>query len=179
MTYGIQQCSNSNQVTHGFSPWMTMRGQALTLLARPRTVTFKRTFKSNILQVHSKLHLLESQCATDARFVWALLDVCSSLYERKGYLHSALSSRTITAHLNSNWSWHEDIRHGECSWTLTVATAVDVSRSALYLNVFGEGGNLHCQEGNYPSRTYTDTDTLSQSSECQPFGTAVCLWRTP
>lgn len=65
MTYWLQQCSISNQVTNGFSLWMTMWG-----LARPRTVTFKCTFKSNILQVHSKWHLLEPQCATDARFLF-------------------------------------------------------------------------------------------------------------
>ena len=48
-------------------------------------------------------------------------------------MHSALSSGTMIAHLISNWSWHEDMTHGECSWTLTVATAVDVPISALYL----------------------------------------------
>ncbi len=53
--------------------------------------------------------------------------------ERKGHLHSALSSGTITAHLIPNWSCRDEIRHGECSWTLTVTTAVDVSISALYL----------------------------------------------
>ena len=37
--------------------WLTMWGQALTFLVRPCTVTPYCTFKSSILQVHSKLHL--------------------------------------------------------------------------------------------------------------------------
>lgn len=60
------------QVTNGSLLWMTMWGQVLTFLARPCTVTFKRTFKSNILQVHSKRHLLGSECAADTCFGWAL-----------------------------------------------------------------------------------------------------------
>lgn len=111
MTYWLQQCSNSNQLTNGFSLWMTMWG-----LARPRTVTFKCTFKANILQVHSKWHLLEPQCATDACFCLSPSGrLFISLWKEHSDLHSALRSRTITAHLNSNWSRHEDIRHGECS----------------------------------------------------------------
>lgn len=155
---------------------MTMWGQALTFLAQPCKVTFKHTFKSNILQVHSRRHLLESKCVTDMCFGWALLDVCSSLQKEKGYLHSALSSGTITAHLIPNWSWREDIRHGECSWTLTVATAGCLNKCFISY-VYGEGGNLHCQEGNYPL-PHKHTLTHSQSSECQPSWTIVCLWRT-
>lgn len=68
------------------------------------------------------------------------------LKKRNGYLHSGLRSGTVIAHLIPNWSWREDIRHGECSWTLTDATAVDVSTSALYFMCLCEGGNLHCQE---------------------------------
>lgn len=165
MTYWLQQCSNSNQVTNGFSLWMTMWG-----LARPRTVTFKCTFKSNILQAHSKWHLLEPQCATDACFCLSPSGrLFISLWKKPSDLHSALNSQTITAHLNSNWSRHEDIRHGECSWILTVTTAVDVSRSALYLNVLDEGGHLHCQEGICPSQTSPDT----HAPECQTWGCSV------
>lgn len=164
------------QVTNGSPLWMTMWGQVLTFLAQPCKVTFKRTFKSNILQVHSKRHLLESKCVTDMCFGWALLDVCSLLQKEKGYLHSALRSGTITAHLIPNWSWREDIRHGECSWTLTVATAGCLNKCFISY-VYGEGGNLHCQEGNYPL-PHKHTLTHSQSSECQPSWTIVCLWYT-
>lgn len=41
--------------------------------------------------------------------------------------------------------------------------------------MFGEGGNLHCQEGTFPSHTHRH----SQSSESQPSWTTVCLWWTP
>lgn len=110
--------------------WMTMWGRALT---------FPRSGLHGDLQTH-----LQVQYTTlPMTFIW--VQVCNRYVfwlnpfgrlfsaERRGYSHSALSSGTITAHLIPNWSWHEDIRHGECSWTLTIVTAVDVSISALYL----------------------------------------------
>lgn len=86
---------------------------------------------------------------------------------KNGYLHSGLSSGTVIAHLIPNWSWREDIRHGECSWTLTDATAVDVSISALYFMCLCEGGNLHCQERPPPSL----------SVPCSPSYTLTVLWK--
>lgn len=81
--------------------------------------------------------------------------------EREGYLHSALSGETITAHLIPNWSWREDIRHRECSWTLTVATAVDVSISALYLMCLVRVVTCTAKKETTPP---THTLTRSQSS---------------
>lgn len=161
MTYGIHQCSNSNQVTNGFPLWMTMWGQS-----SPCAVTIKRTFNG----IHSACGVQQIRVLFEPFRTFAHLFI-----KETAFCIQPWAGRTLTAHLNSNWSWHKDIRHGECSWTLTVATAVDVSGSALYLNVFGESGNLHCQEGNRPSHTYADMDTLSQSSECQPCWTAVRL----
>lgn len=93
--------------------------------------------------------------------------------ERKGYLHSALSIGTVTAHLIPNWSWHEDIRQRECSWTLTVATAVDVSISALYLMCLVRVVTCTAKKETIPP-----TLTHSQSPECHPSWTTVGLWLT-
>lgn len=139
----------------------------------PARWPLKAPFKSNILKVHSKRLLLTESSPVGAPFG----HLCIST-ERKGYLHSVLSSGTITAHLIPNWSCRDEIRHGECSWTLTVMTAVDVLISALYLVCLMRVVTCTAKkEASPPTHTYTHTDlnTHKQSSECQPSWTSVCF----
>lgn len=106
---------------------------------------------------------------------WLHFFFCGSLC--KGYLHSAHSSWAVIAHLISNRSWREDIWHGECSWALAVATAVDVSISALYSMCLVRVVTCTAKkETTPPTHTFTQTQTHSQSSESQPSWTTVCLW---
>lgn len=112
--------------------WQCEGKCSMLLLAQPRTVTFKRTFVSDVQQVHSIWFIRVTVCQRQVFQLSPFGCLLTTFKKEIGYLHSAPSSRTIIAHLIPNWSWHEDIRHGECSWTLAVVTAVDVSISALY-----------------------------------------------
>lgn len=98
------------------------------------------------------------QCVTDMSFWLSSFRCLFVALVRNGYLHSALCSGTQTEHLIPNRSWHEDIRHGECSWTLTVTTAVDVSISALYLMCLVRVVTCTAKkETRPPTHTYTHT----------------------
>lgn len=133
MSYGLRQCSNGYQWLMAlFCEWQC-EGERLRFWLSPAEWPSNAPSSSIYYKCTPDYVCLSRSVSQIRAFGWALVDVCSSPLKREGDLHSALSGRTITAHLIPNWSWREDIRNGECSWTLTAPTAVDVSISALYL----------------------------------------------
>lgn len=64
------------------------------------------------------------------------------------------------------------LRHGECSWTLTVTTAVDVSISALYLTCLVRVITCTAKKEICPPMQFYS----HKSAECQPSWTILCFW---
>lgn len=125
MTQGTQQCSDSNKK----DSWLSSvndncQGERL------RPATLRRTFKSNILRLHSRMTFIRATACSRRVLVFVVgffllvfflpdpvSDVPSSLYKRRSDLHSAPHGRPIRAHFSSNGSRREDITRGECSGT--------------------------------------------------------------
>lgn len=99
--------------------------------------------------------------------------------ERKGYLDSTLSIGTVTAHLIPNWSRREDIRQWECSWTLTVATAVDVSISALYLKCLVRVVTCTAKKETTPPHRHINTLMVLLMPPIQDYSVFVTHTETP